>query len=200
MLSTLTNLATFSIHADDIPEGRSRLYFPVLAEILRALPQSVVSLEIDLQGNDGIWLDWELGPDSRQQSETTHICRIIGDMIPRLEHLHLHLSCMCNILFYTNWTSNKYRTAHKLRTCALNRSFASSVDIGYYPAGVEAEACRRHSMFTYADLLQLRKSRAFPKIEHMAIVSLEAFKMHDYARPVAKGTFVVKEVVMGTTT
>lgn len=87
ILRTMIQLSTFSFV---IGPGDARGFWlsrPLLAAVIRALPETCVNLEIDTRGCD------QDGPAS------SHLCEILAGVTPRLHHLRLRLRRMCPALF-----------------------------------------------------------------------------------------------------
>jgi hypothetical protein len=95
-LGNLSNLTAFSIFLDDLVDSRCTLPGPVLTKIVRALPPSLLHLEIDTEGVDRI-----AGHERPAQpvEPADHLCLVISDRVPHLESLRLRLSCLCTELF-----------------------------------------------------------------------------------------------------
>jgi hypothetical protein len=102
-LASLSKLNTFSICLDNQVDSRCYLPGPVLARIVRALPPSVVHLELDTEGIDR---GWEHNP---AENPAQHLCLAINDRMQNLESLRLRLSAVCTDLFLSAAPSNLRR-------------------------------------------------------------------------------------------
>jgi len=65
----------------------------VIARIVRALPPSLLHLEIDTEGVDRI------SDDDIDRESDDHLCSAISERLPHLETLWLRVSCLCGDLF-----------------------------------------------------------------------------------------------------
>lgn len=83
-LVSMVNLETFSLTVS--PEPRTIGFWiprPVIAQVIKALPEACVNLEIDARGNDYF------------EPGSGHVCDTLRGMLPRLRHLRLRLSTLC---------------------------------------------------------------------------------------------------------
>ena len=92
-LGTLENLATFSLCLDDQVDVRCTMPGQVLARLVRALPPSVIHLELDTEGVDRVC---EAKP---VENASHHLCLAISARIAQLETLRLRVSYLCTDLF-----------------------------------------------------------------------------------------------------
>ncbi|KAF2010442.1 hypothetical protein BU24DRAFT_58569 [Aaosphaeria arxii CBS 175.79] len=65
----------------------------LLVQIINALPESCVNLEVDT-----------LGRDSRTQSEQLHVCDSIRQILPRMKYVRVRMGAMCSSMFGTRKT------------------------------------------------------------------------------------------------
>lgn len=93
-LSSLERLDTFSIFLDDQVDLRCYMPGPVLARIVRALPPSLLHLELDTECVDRIY------EDKPVSDHNDHLCLAISDHMPHLQSLRVRLSCICLNLFH----------------------------------------------------------------------------------------------------
>lgn len=97
VLPKLTSLSSFSLFLDDVQTAQRRqlrvgfrLQTEVLGTLLKNLPASCTSLELDTGGTD-----WSPGRESH------HLCSDIWNVLPRLHHLKLRVHNLCSrILLY----------------------------------------------------------------------------------------------------
>ncbi|MCJ1355484.1 MAG: hypothetical protein MMC33_005476 [Icmadophila ericetorum] len=82
MLPEMRNLSTFSFYMD-LP--LTHVPRPLLAAVIRALPDSCVSIEIDTDGLD----------DCQNRSKNVHLCVEFRKLLPRLHHLRLNVAMIC---------------------------------------------------------------------------------------------------------
>lgn len=90
-LTTLTRLASFSLidrnpiwsNAEEEPVGMNVL----IVKLIQALPPTITSLEIDTSGYN-------------ERRKGPHICRSIGDLLPRLRILRVHIRAICSELMH----------------------------------------------------------------------------------------------------
>ncbi len=83
-LARMVNLKTFSLTVSTEPVTIGFwIPRPVIAQIVEALPEACVNLEIDSRGNDYF------------EPGSGHICDTLRGMLPRLRHLRLRLSTLC---------------------------------------------------------------------------------------------------------
>lgn len=171
-LSSLPNLKTFSIFLEETRvDTRCLLPAPALTIILKALPESVVNLELDTAGVDGIW-------ETRATAGYAHVCHAISDMLPRLETLYLRLSGICRGLFRClEEPGNSKQPTTKLRRVAIkvqapldmgNRSVPmTSLDCASYD-GRRKSPIFTDSLFHY--LLRLQAAGAFPDLQRFVLL------------------------------
>ncbi|KAH7071763.1 hypothetical protein FB567DRAFT_538764 [Paraphoma chrysanthemicola] len=108
-LGSLSGLKTFSLFLDGLVDSRCTLPGPVLARIVRALPPSIIHLELDTECIDRIYED-ELVKDPND-----HLCLAISDRVPYLETLRVRLSCICLGLFSSLTSTATTRPKSKLQ-------------------------------------------------------------------------------------
>ena len=82
LLPKMDNLSTFSL-VMDLP--KTHIPRPLLAAILRALPQSCVSVDINTDGLD----------DCQNRLKNVHLCVEFRKLLPRLHHLRLQVAMVC---------------------------------------------------------------------------------------------------------
>ncbi|KAJ8070644.1 hypothetical protein OCU04_001015 [Sclerotinia nivalis] len=87
LLPDFSNLATFSLNV--VSKGKNGFWIPrpLIASLIIALPQTCVAVQIDTQGQD------------LAEPKSAHLCNAIRTILPRLQHLRLRLSTICNSLF-----------------------------------------------------------------------------------------------------
>ncbi|KAM3067389.1 hypothetical protein ACMFMG_005255 [Clarireedia jacksonii] len=87
LLLEFSNLATFSFNV--ISKGKNGFWIPrpLIANLVIALPQTCIAVQIDTQGQD------------LAEPGSAHLCNAIRTILPRLRHLRLRLSTMCTSLF-----------------------------------------------------------------------------------------------------
>jgi hypothetical protein len=108
-LGSLSGLRTFSIFLDDQVDSRCQFRGPVLAQIVRSLPSSLLHLELDTECIDRI------SEDESTSDPNKHLCLAISDRVAELETLRLRLSCICTDLFRSLRPSAAPQATSKLR-------------------------------------------------------------------------------------
>jgi hypothetical protein len=109
ILPKLTSLQSLSFFVDAPPvdEARQRinpnddgfwLNTAILGYMLRNIPASCTSLELDTSGTD-----WLQGPESH------HLCSDIRYILPRLHHIKLRIHTLCSRILLHNPTDPDYR-------------------------------------------------------------------------------------------
>jgi hypothetical protein len=98
VLETTTKLMTFSLKIPDDGWDYSIHDIPAIASsrlalVVRALPPSVIDLEIDTAG-----VDLQLSGGKSNGHDETHLCVQIGKILPRLRFLRLRLGHVCEDL------------------------------------------------------------------------------------------------------
>ncbi|KAF2641812.1 hypothetical protein P280DRAFT_516838 [Massarina eburnea CBS 473.64] len=176
--STLPNLKTFSISLEGEVDRWCLLPPRVLSDILKALPPSVVNLELDTEGIDNIW------ENKPKHDDTVHLCHAISDLVPRLETLHLRLSCMCTELFRSLAVVDGIRLTSNLRLAAIHLDFPeekcsklgvpkrvcdcsarANVHRGHYDPG----SLVPNTLF--AQLLNYQSLGAFPDLQRFLVIA-----------------------------
>ncbi|KAF5705019.1 hypothetical protein FMUND_12280 [Fusarium mundagurra] len=92
----MDNLRSFSLarhHRDPF----CFIQVPIISAILRRIPSSCTSLELALGTSDNINFDL-YGPKP-------HLCEDLRPLLPRMQHVHIDMSCLCDALFGT-WDSD----------------------------------------------------------------------------------------------
>lgn len=177
-LASLSNLTTFSIYLDDQVDSRCYLPGSVLARIVRALPPSVVHLELDTEGVDR---GWEHDP---AENPAQHLCLAINERMSSLESLRLRLSSLCTDLFQLPGPSNLRRAF--LRT-DISPGRESHLGLPAKVSDCKTKDASRHpgreaSRYIHTDyalttkglfnhLLELQASGTFPHLERFIIYS-----------------------------
>jgi hypothetical protein len=184
-LGSLSNLNTFSIFLDDLVDSRCTLPGPVLAKIIRALPPSLLHLEIDTEGVDRI-AGYEALTTPAEPAD--HLCLAISDRVPHLESLRLRLSCLCTQVFRT--PSQASKTTSKLRRafirfdtspgreshlaipvdvtdCELSHGAPAERHMAGEPYRRDRNALKMQKMMTH--LMDLREAGAFPQLERFIL-------------------------------
>lgn len=83
-LASMVNLRTFSITVSTEPNAIGFwIPRPEIAQLIKALPEACVNLELDTWGKDYF------------EPGSGHICDTLRGMLPRLRHLRLRLSTLC---------------------------------------------------------------------------------------------------------
>ncbi|KAF2653045.1 hypothetical protein K491DRAFT_22200 [Lophiostoma macrostomum CBS 122681] len=118
-------------------------------------------------------------------------------MMPRLEHVYLHLSCLCDELFHAiqpRWEIAKVKPARKLRTCTLNLA----IDRRYSWESRSTWKCGflLRGPIEESHLVQMQRSRAFPRLERLTMISL-AYQSGQTSGP---KVYTVEEIATQTTT
>ncbi|KAJ4291925.1 hypothetical protein N0V90_009822 [Kalmusia sp. IMI 367209] len=173
-LSSLPNLSTFSISLDENRVDR-RCLMPAhaLTMILKALPQSVVNLELDTVGVDGIW-------ETKESAVDAHVCHAISDMLPRLETLYLRLSSICRDLFRCLEVQGKSdQPTTKLRRAAIKVQAPLNMEshLGVPTKASDCAVSDRRGKMTlstknmFLHLLRLQVAGAFPDLQRFVLVS-----------------------------
>lgn len=149
-LNNLANLTIFSICLEDEVDSCYRLHGAALTRVVRALPPSILHLELDTQGIDSIAEDLTPQPPGRQsrvnmsqppinlaidvpnQYPEDHLCHAISDRVPQLESLRLQLSCLCTGLFRSLSQSSDCNPKSQLRRAyiRLNKHHSIARSIG----------------------------------------------------------------------
>jgi hypothetical protein len=111
-LGSLSKLNTFSIFLDDLVDSRCTLPGSVFTKIIRALPPSLLHLEIDTEGIDRI--AGHESPDKPVEPADL-LCLAISNRVTHLESLRLRLSCLCTQAFHSLSPSQASKTTSKLR-------------------------------------------------------------------------------------
>ncbi|KAF1954867.1 hypothetical protein CC80DRAFT_506105 [Byssothecium circinans] len=193
-LSTLPNLSAFSLNVAKEVDRWCALPARPLSDILKSLPPSVVNLELDTEGIDGIW------KNKPKTSEDLNLCHTISELLPRLETLQLRLSCICTELFRSLvMVADAPRKTSKLRFAAINCNFQEQRAVELVMpskisdclaygminplrpmAGVEGFS--PHDFFTH--VLHFKLLGAFPHLERFLIISWEP-RSHVCVRDVA---------------
>jgi hypothetical protein len=93
-LRYFTNLWSFSL---TVAPPILSILRPILIELLQALPETCVSLEIDTQGEY-----------HRNEDEEAHICPMIRAMLPRMHNLHIRVGVMCSAMFGTHGSTTDF--------------------------------------------------------------------------------------------
>ncbi|KAF2247218.1 hypothetical protein BU26DRAFT_343889 [Trematosphaeria pertusa] len=174
-LSSLQNLATFSIFLGVQVDRRCLLPAPALSRIVRALPESVVNFELDTEGIDGIYENKPKTPSD------VHLCHDISELLPRLETLRLRVSCMCTELFRSLEPEGTHQPASNLRLAAIKLELYSErgVEIPNTVVNCQAqwsgEAHRRDDVLRptklFDHLLRLQSKGAFPHLQRFILLS-----------------------------
>jgi len=180
-LSSLERLDTFSIFLDDQVDLRCYVPGPVLARIVRALPPSLLHLELDTECIDRIY------EDKPVSDHNDHLCLAISDHMPRLQSLRLRLSCICLNLFHGlsaksegPLRSNLRRIFIRLDTSPdIERTLAVCEAVGdcelpldkhvYATARGDHSALSQEKILNH--LLDLESSGIFPKLERCILWS-----------------------------
>ncbi|RBR03049.1 hypothetical protein FVER53590_01672 [Fusarium verticillioides] len=92
----MNNLRSFSLarhHRDPF----CFIQVPIISSLLRRIPPSCNSLELALGTSDNINYDLN-GPKP-------HLCEDLRPLLPRMQHVHIDMSCLCDALFGT-WDSD----------------------------------------------------------------------------------------------
>lgn len=71
------------------------IQMPIVSAILRSIPSSCTSLELDLGASDNINFAFP----------KPHLCEDLRPILPRMQHVHIDISCLCDALFGT-WDSD----------------------------------------------------------------------------------------------
>ncbi|KAH7067012.1 hypothetical protein BKA63DRAFT_523571 [Paraphoma chrysanthemicola] len=131
-LGSLSELKTFSLFLNGLVDSRCTLPGPVLARIVRALPPSIIHLELDTECIDRMY------EDKPVNDPKDHLCLAISDRLPHLETLRVRLSCICTGLF-----SSLSSTATTQPTSKLRRAFIrcdTSPDLESH-LGIASQVC-----------------------------------------------------------
>jgi hypothetical protein len=173
-LASLSKLNTFSIFPEREPN--SSLPGPVLARIVRALPQSVVHLALDTGSFDKIWAE-ELDDKSAD-----HLCHALSEILPRLETLHLRLSCLCPDLFRSLASTSQTQKTSRLRRAyifleSLHPHREQEMEESLLVQGWNFHRIRdpSHKVMTTQELtrrlLDLHAAGTFPKLQRCIVYS-----------------------------
>jgi len=92
-LSGLERLPTFSVFLDDQVDSLCYFPGPLIARIVRALPPSLVHLDLNTECVDRI------SEFDHSRYGDDHLCIAISERVPSLESLRLRLSCLCTDVF-----------------------------------------------------------------------------------------------------
>lgn len=124
LLPQLTSLLSFSfkIIAPYPPQESDRHDQLWLMDLIEALPSSVTNLEIDTDGTDDLpaYMDWKDRP---------HLCDVIREVLPRMQHVRLRIGGACERLFVESYDPNELEDMQimhlpNLRTLVINTSKA----------------------------------------------------------------------------
>jgi hypothetical protein len=98
-LARMVNLKTFSltVSTESVTIG-FWIPRPVIAQIVEALPEACVNLEIDSRGNDYF------------KPGSGHICDTLRGMLPRLRHLRLRLSTLCPAFLGSGFKPEEFKS------------------------------------------------------------------------------------------
>ena len=183
IMPRMSFLTTFSLVITGEHRRICGVYPKFLTRILRALPTTVVNLELDTLGLDLVFR-------TRAQIEANnHICATVGAIIPRLHHLRLRISTLCPRLLChlsqdtyegnLNHNSSRPRVYSSLRSAIIrldpcnnkpptHRCGTDNVrpewhDENYMTTGAELKS----------NLRKLYEAGAFPNLRLLKIVQLE---------------------------
>jgi hypothetical protein len=186
IMPRMSFLTTFSL----VITGEHRriwgVYPGFLTRILRALPTTVVNLELDTLGLD---VAFRTQAQIEEIRVSSHICATVGAIIPRLHHLRLRISTLCPRLLChlsqdtyegnLNHNSSRPRVYSSLRSAIIrldpcnnkpptHRCGTDNVrpewhDENYMTTGAELKS----------NLRKLYEAGAFPNLRLLKIVQLE---------------------------
>jgi hypothetical protein len=182
-LASLPNLTTFSISLDSQVDSRCSMPGPVLARLVRALPLTLLHLELDTECLDRVW---ENTPVTESDS---HLCLAISGHIPRLETLYLRVSCICIDLFHNLSPSNSGQTTSNIRRAFIRLDTSPDAEGQIGLSGVvhdckvprskgnrraPSSASSPLGLEVYDHLLNLQASGAFPQLQRFIMYSWAA--------------------------
>lgn len=178
-LGSLPKLTTFSIFLEDQVDSRCYLPGPVLARIVRALPPSLLHLELDTECVDRIF------EEKFSCESDDHLCLAINDRIPHLETLRLRISCLCSDLFRSLSPSATPQISSKLRRVFIRMDTSpgkeSHLSVPVVVGDCASPDSRRlyrgsqggHSALTMGKmmkhLLELQAAGAFPQLQRFIV-------------------------------
>jgi hypothetical protein len=181
-LPSFLKLRTFSITLENSVDHRCMLRGPALARVVRALPQSIVDLELDTEGADSIFEEKQTG------HHASHLCIAIGDLLPQLENLRLRVSCICTELFHALRQSNKSKLCraiinleHKLDQA--NRVQAEAVCDCHGPLGKQQKHGVLQPKPFYDFLLSIHAKGIFPHMERFIVLSRQNPRLYHQNAP-----------------
>jgi hypothetical protein len=175
-LASLSKLTTFSICLDNQVDSRCYLPGSVLVRIVRALPPSVVHLELDTEGVDR---GWEHNP---AENPAQHLCLAINDRMQNLESLRLRLSAVCTDLFLSS-TPSKLRRAFVRVDISPDREHHLGIPVNVHDcrnksphlSPMMVDSLRSYGALKTKDLfdhlLVLQASGIFPHLERFILYS-----------------------------
>lgn len=178
MLPKFNNLVTFSLHLSNT-DRRTALFRQSMAALVLALPDSVRNLELCFGGNDS--------PCPKDSS----LCVALNQVLPRLDHIRLEMSCICPTILIGISASSPAR----LRTAAFTHRHYT-----YHTRRISSNSpcCEAavDSVLAFSDLSSrfdsLIGNGSLPRAKHIVIVGPKegATKQSSYFRivPVAKVT------------
>lgn len=165
VLPGMVNLSTFSFTFRDERSHNAhplQMPRPIITELVKNLPASVVSLEIDTDG-----LDWFV-------THTPHLCEKLRDILPQLHHLRLRLAEVCPGVFATGFNRDGTMADEPEITPVVAPSLRTAV-INCRTGNWSTGACGvRPHVVGYTPLIlrlwDFATCGSFPAIEHLWVV------------------------------
>jgi hypothetical protein len=181
-LHSLSGLSTFSISLDNLVDSRCSMPGPVLARIVRALPNSLRHLELDTECLDRVW------EDKAVENTDDHLCLAISNHIPYLESLYVRLSCICIEMFHSLSSSTSTQTTSSLRRAFIRLDTSPGIERNLGVSDVvqncksalktsgrvQADTRPRLHWDIYDHLLSLESAGAFPQLQRFILYAWAA--------------------------
>ncbi|KAF2864956.1 hypothetical protein BDV95DRAFT_587907 [Massariosphaeria phaeospora] len=171
-LGSLPQLATFSINIDGHADRRCILPAFAISRIINALPPSVINLELDTEGLDGIW------EDRPTRTSTPHLCHDISKLLLQLHTLRLRISCMCTDIFRALQAQGTHQPTSTLRLASIKLEHDPENRMGHPGCVCDCQMQKTlmsqgylvpNKLFRHA--LPLRSAGAFPHLSRFIILS-----------------------------
>ncbi|CCT70534.1 uncharacterized protein FFB20_02644 [Fusarium fujikuroi] len=96
VIPRMSNLGSFSL-ARHYRDSFSSIQTQIVPALLRSIPPKCTSLELALGTSDNVNFDLD-GPKP-------HLCEDLRRLLPRMQHAHVDMSCLCDAMFGT-WGSD----------------------------------------------------------------------------------------------
>ncbi|CVK91391.1 uncharacterized protein FMAN_09515 [Fusarium mangiferae] len=96
VIPRMSNLGSFSL-ARHYRDSFSSIQTQIVSALLRSIPPKCTSLELALGTSDNVNFDLD-GPKP-------HLCEDLRRLLPRMQHAHVDMSCLCDAMFGT-WGSD----------------------------------------------------------------------------------------------